>query len=79
MRAEAAAAAAREAALAEVRAIKELRAADEAADNNYGGFTERLLGGRGEETKSEEATGDGEQEEEEEARDGIKVCALPAA
>lgn len=74
-RAEAAAAAAREAVLAEIRAAKELSAADQAV-GNHGGFTERLLGRLGKETKREQTAHDQEQEEE---VPGGKVCARPAA
>lgn len=77
MRAEAEAVAAREAVLAESRVMKELSAAEQAVDGNPGGFIKRLLERPGKETKREEAVGD--EEPQEESRDGVQVCAPPAA
>eukprot|EP00752_Nemacystus_decipiens_P009596 g8574.t1 len=90
-RAEEAAAAAREAVLAEIRAAKELSAAERAA-GHYGGFTEGQLGGLRKATTREEAVYDEEQEElsggikeeeEEEEEQGepeeVTVCKKAAA
>lgn len=74
-RAEAAAAAAREAALAEIRAAKELSATEQAV-GSHGGFA-RLIRGPGKETKREEAASDEEQDDE--VSDGIKICEHSAA
>lgn len=71
-RAEVAAAAAREAALAEIRAAKELMASDRAVGRVS---TKRLLEGLGNETRQEDAESDNE--EEREVPDGIEVCAHP--